>query len=737
MKLYTKLFIVLIFTLLSFGGFVLPVNTVSAGIQCSLGGGPVNDPDDPQGGCYFYGFFQCPDCNGVEYCIYTGTNSAAMCENAQDCGCEEDDVIIPEPVCEDGNATNYGGPLPCEYVPTTECSDGIDNDGDGETDYPAEFWCTDPGDNDERPPTPQCRDGADNDGDGDTDYPADIGCSNTEDNDETNVGGGPVDGECSATHYNCSAGASASQNDGASSWTWMCNGSGGGSNASCSEMKIAPMSGTLALASGAPNPCLITAGNSSCTTNLSWSITNPQAVPTAITAVGMTNINVSNTLATPQSGVQSVVVPYGGRTFYLYNNNIQLASTASTSITSACTPGTTWNGTTCVTNAAPVAVSSSITPNPVTANGVATHTITLVGTDADGATDISSMFTLINYVGANAGAYRGDIGWSSDNFASWSPNFATAPFPASSGGGTCAKYGSSGEYGAAYTNILSCATSVSGNTRTVTLVVSFNTNFTTPTTANMLPIFVKDQAGANAGGWISGGTFNLASGGPIIPLTLDLRVNNGDYSTSGTALNVAKGQVVHFSWASSGNPTLNCWTTNGTTGWSSTATDNTDFPLTAPNTVGNYQYTMNCRDDSEVGMSKFDKLLAFFNPFSDALALTWENISDSAWLKISNIGCVSPEDCLCENDPTKCKCVSGCSVTYEWECLPPATSSEGIGFSTDLNGDGVGDLSGTVTLSPPEDIEYGHICNGGSTCLDADDCLVPVDVIKKPFYIEN
>jgi uncharacterized repeat protein (TIGR03806 family) len=52
-----------------------------------------------------------------------------------------------------------------------DCSDGIDNDGDGLTDYPADPGCEPGGIED-----PACQDGIDNDGDGATDAPWDLGC---------------------------------------------------------------------------------------------------------------------------------------------------------------------------------------------------------------------------------------------------------------------------------------------------------------------------------------------------------------------------------------------------------------------------------------------------------------------------------------------------------------------------------------------------------------------------------
>ncbi len=66
----------------------------------------------------------------------------------------------------------------------TFCSDGIDNDGDGNVDFPADPGCESAIDPDETD-IPACSDGQDNDGDGSADYPADPGCSSVLDNDES------------------------------------------------------------------------------------------------------------------------------------------------------------------------------------------------------------------------------------------------------------------------------------------------------------------------------------------------------------------------------------------------------------------------------------------------------------------------------------------------------------------------------------------------------------------------
>ena len=86
----------------------------------------------------------------------------------------------------------YGPPV----VVTPECSDGIDNDGNGLVDYPADPGCTSADDDTEFGGivTPECSDGIDNDGNGLVDYPADPGCTSFDDDSEF---GGIVTPECS------------------------------------------------------------------------------------------------------------------------------------------------------------------------------------------------------------------------------------------------------------------------------------------------------------------------------------------------------------------------------------------------------------------------------------------------------------------------------------------------------------------------------------------------------------
>ncbi|MBX3250310.1 MAG: VWA domain-containing protein [Myxococcales bacterium] len=64
---------------------------------------------------------------------------------------------------------------------SAECSDGIDNDGDGLVDWPADPECSGPRDPTGESGPPQCSDGIDNDGDGLTDFPADPDCASATD----------------------------------------------------------------------------------------------------------------------------------------------------------------------------------------------------------------------------------------------------------------------------------------------------------------------------------------------------------------------------------------------------------------------------------------------------------------------------------------------------------------------------------------------------------------------------
>ncbi len=82
---------------------------------------------------------------------------------------------------DNGTTTSSGG-----SHKKSQCNDGIDNDGDGAIDFPSDFSCANPQDNNEAHRKAKCQDGIDNDKDGLIDFPNDPGCTSNQDNSEKN-----------------------------------------------------------------------------------------------------------------------------------------------------------------------------------------------------------------------------------------------------------------------------------------------------------------------------------------------------------------------------------------------------------------------------------------------------------------------------------------------------------------------------------------------------------------------
>jgi hypothetical protein len=79
------------------------------------------------------------------------------------------------------------------------CSDGVDNDDDGMTDFPDDLGCgSETDETEDGSPAPQCDDNRDNDGDGKKDYPEDPGCFAKQADDESDdCPDGPGCAQCS------------------------------------------------------------------------------------------------------------------------------------------------------------------------------------------------------------------------------------------------------------------------------------------------------------------------------------------------------------------------------------------------------------------------------------------------------------------------------------------------------------------------------------------------------------
>ncbi len=91
-----------------------------------------------------------------------------------------------------------GGGSNTDDQPKVQCSDGVDNDGDGMVDFPDDPGCISEADETEDSlASPQCSDGRDNDNDGLIDYPTDPGCfAPQQDDEKDDCPAGPNCPEC-------------------------------------------------------------------------------------------------------------------------------------------------------------------------------------------------------------------------------------------------------------------------------------------------------------------------------------------------------------------------------------------------------------------------------------------------------------------------------------------------------------------------------------------------------------
>src|SRR5688572_5081167 len=96
-------------------------------------------------------------------------------------------VVFAVAACGDNSPSNVDASLGPDGPPRPQCSDDVDNDGDGKIDYPSDPGCFALLVDDEIDPCPdgagcpQCGDGDDNDGNGKADFPDDTGCTSAAD----------------------------------------------------------------------------------------------------------------------------------------------------------------------------------------------------------------------------------------------------------------------------------------------------------------------------------------------------------------------------------------------------------------------------------------------------------------------------------------------------------------------------------------------------------------------------
>jgi len=137
------------------------------------------------------------------------------------------------------------------------------------------------------------------------------------------------------------------------------------------------MTGSLTVPS-----CSISAGNESCNVTISWNTSN--LVSTSTSAITSDYPSANTEVATGNSGTKSIAIPYGSRYFYLYNNEIELASDSGSA---TCVSGTYWDGDVCKTVTYSPTASITATPNSIVSGESSTlswsssHADSCVGTN--------------------------------------------------------------------------------------------------------------------------------------------------------------------------------------------------------------------------------------------------------------------------------------------------------------------------------------------------------------------
>lgn len=91
--------------------------------------------------------------------------------------------------------------------------------------------------------------------------------------------------QCDLTHYNCTIGTPWGMADMGTYWRWWCT-APGYTDASCMEVKVAP--GVTGNITSFTDPCIIPAGQSTCSTTVNWSTSYSDAAPNSV-YVGVVN----------------------------------------------------------------------------------------------------------------------------------------------------------------------------------------------------------------------------------------------------------------------------------------------------------------------------------------------------------------------------------------------------------------------------------------------------------------
>jgi hypothetical protein len=239
--------------------------------------------------------------------------------------------------------------------------------------------------------------------------------------------------------------------------------------------------------------CTILLNNSTCNTTLTWQTYNPEVTPSKVTTEPPFNTTVASGNNSPASPLTYYPVEYGGRAFYLYNNNKKLDQAKATA---ACDLGLVWNGAKCISSGLPA---GTLTASDCTIPSGGSSCNTTLLWNTVNPTGISEVTTPENITVAtgNSGTTTYPVEFGSRNFYLYHP--VENLLSQDTADATCAPYTS--------WNGTICVSNIQPDLIAGPLsymVVPKSTSFTIPAT-------IKNQGGASTGNSFSN-IFQFASG---------------------------------------------------------------------------------------------------------------------------------------------------------------------------------------------------------------------------------
>lgn len=206
-----------------------------------------------------------------------------------------------------------------------------------------------------------------------------------------------------------------------SSTTWTCSGTTAGSYTGSSSSTCTATRTTAPVMSGnlSGSSCIIARGNSNCNTTISWSVSNPEVANGSKITSNYPSDN-TTVYSGDMGNNKTVTLPYGGRTFYLYNNAKSLFPASESPLgtglilSASCDTanGDGWDGTKCTEGGVPPAttMSGTLAGNNCTISEGESSCDTTISWSVTNPEVVNGSKITSNYPSDNTTVYSGDMG---------------------------------------------------------------------------------------------------------------------------------------------------------------------------------------------------------------------------------------------------------------------------------------------------------------------------------------